>query len=669
MENPKVISLMNSNSNMSSNFHSQILLGIKIRVFEQMLLELYGRGGIRGTIHTSLGQELNAVVLTKALNSNDMVFGTHRSHAYFLSLTQDFEGLAREIYGRRDGVSRGIGGSQHLLSKQLLTNGIQGGLSPIATGWSYDSANLSSVNQDSRAFCIVGDGTLGTGIFYESLNCASLFQSRTFFVIENNKIAQSTPQEQFLSGSIEKRAEAFGIPYFFVDANNENSLFVDFPKFIETAKTGPAIININCFRLGPHSKGDDNRPDSEIESMKSSDLLSNLILGDTELLNYQKICREEFMAMFERVKQEPPSHNLAENYLEVFEVFTTKSSKVGSLLESTNLRELTSLRINNAFDSYDTLLYFGEDIQPSSIDHTKPYGGAFGVSKMISERHLPRMINFPISEAALVGFGIGRAIKGFPTIIEIMFGDFSTLIVDQIVQQASKIPSMYGVQVKIPLLIRIPSGGRRGYGPTHSQSLETLFLGFPNIAICVASSLEIDTELYSKLLSTGIPTLAIEPKDLYTLTFPNRTMLGYDFVDSRENLVMPFRFSPQVVPKATLFTYGYSFELCRQAIEKLLIESEFTLDVFIARTLSPIDLSSLVESLNSTGKLIIVEETDSKLGVGAFILEQIQYLVRRPISILFLGGKGIIGASEASESSALLNTQLIFQKIDAFGRE
>jgi hypothetical protein len=122
--------------------------------------------------------------------------------------------------------------------------------------------------------------------------------------------------------------------------------------------------------------------------------------------------------------------------------------------------------------------------------------------------------NSPISESSMVGFGIGRALAGKVTIVEIMFGDFTTLIVDQLRQQASKIVGMYGTKKRIPLIIRTPMGGRRGYGPTHSQNLENMFISIPNI-IVYSQNVFFEPNHYLVLGNIGLPIVIIEHKDLY----------------------------------------------------------------------------------------------------------------------------------------------------------
>ena len=159
----------------------------QIRAFEKLMVDEFGKGNVRGTFHTSFGQELASVILAHFLDKDDFVFGNHRSHAIYLALSGDFDGLAAEVLGREGASSSGIGGSQHLNYGNFYSNGIQGGMCSLAVGAAAKCENL--------AVALIGDGTLGEGAVYESLNLASVLKSNTLFFLEDNSIAQSTISE------------------------------------------------------------------------------------------------------------------------------------------------------------------------------------------------------------------------------------------------------------------------------------------------------------------------------------------------------------------------------------------------------------------------------------------------------------------------------------------
>src|SRR5512137_2746142 len=167
--------------------------------------------------------------------------------------------------------------------------------------------------------------------------------------------------------------------------------------------------------------------------------------------------------------------------------------------------------LHHAMENDARVYVFGEDI----LD---PYGGAFKVTRGLSTKFPERVLTTPISEAGIVGVATGMALRGLRPVVEIMFGDFVTLIADQLVNHAAKFRWMYNEQVSVPLVVRTPMGGRRGYGPTHSQTLEKLFLGIPGLRVLAPCALGDPGELLMKaILEDNDPVLFVENKLLYLL--------------------------------------------------------------------------------------------------------------------------------------------------------
>ena len=177
-----------------------------IRSVEQKLLELFKEGKLFGTVHTCIGQEWTGVAVTHFLRPEDLIFSNHRCHGHYLAWTGDVEGLIGEVMGKQNGMCGGRGGSQHICAQGFFSNGIQGGIVPVSAGL----AMAQKINKPgSIAVVFVGDGTLGEGALYETLNVASKWDLPLLVVLENNHYAQSTPQYQTLAGEIGLRAEAF----------------------------------------------------------------------------------------------------------------------------------------------------------------------------------------------------------------------------------------------------------------------------------------------------------------------------------------------------------------------------------------------------------------------------------------------------------------------------
>ncbi len=241
----------------------QYKTGKLIREFEQLLLKLFGQGKLNGTVHTCVGQELIPVLLSSFITTDDTFFSNHRGHGHYIAKTGDVKGLLAEVMGKTTGCSGGYGGSQHLYQeKSFYSNGIQGGMAPIAAGYAF-SKKIS--NKAGISVSFLGDGTLGEGTVYETLNCAAIYKLPVLFVLEHNGYAQSTSSKQTFAGSSEKRFEGFGLNYFKGDIWNEEELQKSFESAVNSARNyEPSVIEVSCYRLNSHSKGDDNRSEQEI---------------------------------------------------------------------------------------------------------------------------------------------------------------------------------------------------------------------------------------------------------------------------------------------------------------------------------------------------------------------------------------------------------------------
>src|SRR5437879_1153856 len=186
--------------------HESFARAFLIRSFEERLLELFSEGKLFGTVHTCIGQEFTGIAVAGHHQPGDLIFSNHRCHGHYLARTGNVEGLMAEIMGRATGICGGRGGSQHICSEGVFSNGVQGGAVPVAAGLALAQKLTGS---HSIVVAFIGDGTLGEGAVYETLNIASKWNLPILIVLENNGYSQSTATEQTLAGDILKRAEAF----------------------------------------------------------------------------------------------------------------------------------------------------------------------------------------------------------------------------------------------------------------------------------------------------------------------------------------------------------------------------------------------------------------------------------------------------------------------------
>ncbi len=275
-----------------------------IRRVESGLLDLFARNLLFGTTHTCLGQEADAVGVIGALDrGRDLVFSNHRCHGHFLAYCGKAHGLVAEIMGRATGVCGGRGGSQHLHWNNFFSNGIQGGMSPIAVG-----AALAEKEAGGIACIFLGDGTLGQGVLYESLNMASLWNAPVLFVVEDNAIAQTTPGSLNLAGEVGVRAAAFGIRGFHHAGTDVEAILTLAAEAVDYVRSGrPAWLHLETVRMGPHSKGDDTRPAEEIERAHGLDplLLQRARVPEWEALEARAAALAE--AALTQAMEDPPA--------------------------------------------------------------------------------------------------------------------------------------------------------------------------------------------------------------------------------------------------------------------------------------------------------------------------------------------------------------------------
>lgn len=246
---------------------------VLIRLFEETLLKLFSLGHLRGTVHTCIGQEACAVGVVSALDPiRDTVCSNHRGHGHFLAFNQDTKGLLAEILGHKSGLCGGSGGSQHLHAGNFYSNGILGGMVPVTTGMAL-AQQLDGKRGISVVF--VGDGAMSEGVIYEALNMAALWTLPLLLVIEHNQIAQSTPWTLEHGSAIEGRPPSFGVPTDTVDGNDVMAVHTIAEEIVTTMRQipGPRCLLLNTYRLGPHSKGDDNRPPQDIADQRANDPL------------------------------------------------------------------------------------------------------------------------------------------------------------------------------------------------------------------------------------------------------------------------------------------------------------------------------------------------------------------------------------------------------------
>jgi 2-oxoisovalerate dehydrogenase E1 component len=602
-----------------------------IRQFEEKLLALFSQGKLSGTVHTCIGQELCALAVINQLEKGDWVFSNHRCHGHYLAWTGDVRGLLAEIMGKSSGICAGRGGSQHLYRDKFLSNGVQGGAVPIAAGCALALKGLGTSRFIAAAF--IGDGTLGQGVVYETLNLASKLGVPLLIVLEKNGYAQSTNTTTTIAGTVGARFEAFGWRYWEGAIWQEEELLSKARAAVDYVRQqrAPAALCINCYRLKAHSKGDDNRDPNEIAAHEERDPLRRFESEHPEAAREINVeCADLLARVQSQIEAEGPGCAPAattpgteqQKQAEVKGLSHRVGSAPGSALQPTatwqippQARIVERLRagLRWLLQTDQKVVVLGEDVED-------PYGGAFKVTKGLSTEFAGRVRNTPISEAAIVGVGNGLALAGMRPVVEVMFGDFITLAADQLINQASKFAYMYNGQVSVPAIIRAAMGGKRGYGATHSQCLEKHFFGTPGLSIVAVNSICDPAMLLARVHERlAGPCLFVENKLLYARTLRRQAPDGRAWQE--DGAAFPtLKLAAPAGAELTIVAYGGMVEDVEEAVKRAFSEREILCEVVVPTMLYPLDIGPIVGSVSRTRRLLVVEEGQGFAGFGSEVV-------------------------------------------------
>jgi pyruvate/2-oxoglutarate/acetoin dehydrogenase E1 component len=288
------------------------------------------------------------------------------------------------------------------------------------------------------------------------------------------------------------------------------------------------------------------------------------------------------------------------------------------------------------------------------------HGGIFRVTKdLIDEFGADRVRDTPISESGFVGLGIGAAMVGMRPVVELLFMDFALVAADQIVNQAAKLRYMAGGTVSVPIVIRAQQGGGRGNGAQHSQSFESWFAQVPGL-IVVAPSTPMDAKgLLKSSIREGNPVMFIEHKLLYN-TKGDVPESDYSIPIGKAEIKRDGR-------DITIVSYSRTLLFALEAAEKL-AQQGIEAEVIDLRTIEPLDMDAILESIKGTGRLLVVHESHSNCGLGAEIIARVgeQASDRLIMPARRLGAKHIpIPVAEALENAVLPQTKDIIRAVEA----
>ncbi len=594
---------------------------ILVRAFEQHLSRAFADRQLpTEAIHLSIGQEASAIGACFALRQSDTMTTTHRGHGHMLAKGADLDGMMAEIYGKRTGLCKGKGGSMHVTDARvgaLGANGIVGASALITVGAALAS-RLAGDHHVSLSF--MGDGATNQGMFHEGLNFAAVFDLPAVFVIENNQYGEFTPLAHHTRVTkLADRAAAYGIPGVQVDGNDVWLVYETVRTAVERARSGagPTLVECLTYCWHGHMEGDEMgyRPAGELEDWQRRDpviqwrdrLLAESVLavGEFEaMVGAANIAVAQAAAAAEGAP-EPPLEWLADDVFAPEPEALYRAAPPPSSTRTVTFSKALYEALAEEMARDPSVFLMGEDVTG---------GGYFAVTSGLGEEFPGRILDTPISEYAIGGAAVGAAMCGRRPVAEILFSDFLTTVMDPIVNQAAKLRFMSGGQYSVPLVIRTPGGAGLGMAAQHSQSLEALLIGIPGLIVIAPSDPADAKGLLKAAIRSSNPVLFFENKLLYLEVgeVPDGDYLvpiGSAAVKRRGRDV-------------TLVAVGGMVPVALDSAEILAAEG-IEVEVIDPRTLVPLDLATIVESVARTGRLVTVEEAALCHGFGAEVVARV----------------------------------------------
>jgi 2-oxoisovalerate dehydrogenase E1 component len=639
-----------------------------IRCFEEAIENMKGGKyapvpGFRfvGATHLSIGQEGVAAGAMSALRHDDYITSSHRGHGHSvakgvyalqamkqrelkaflgdskqdhpgtlldLAIDEHLHRTMAELLGKEEGYCHGRGGGMHIAEfafGHLGANAIVGGSLAIATGAAIACDKLAN---GRVVLCLVGDGAANNGICHESFNmaCMDQFERGTpvIFLFENNQYGMTGQQVGEVTGVdyLARRGMGYNEEAMHTEVVNGMSALavrdaVRRARRLCAKGQGPVLLDVLTYRYRGHSLSDDGstyRSEAEVQAWMKWDPINVLA---QQLIEAQVATSEELRDLRTRAKDavahaaevtavgpdpqpEAIYDGLLSNTMEedpgeawrttefLAEPAKQRRDPQGRILQRHAVAE--AIREEMARDR--RVVLYGEDVAD--------YGGAFGATRGLIEIFgRERVFNTAISEACIIGSGCGAAMAGLRPVVEIMYIDFILQTMDQLANQVAKARYMFGGKATIPLVVRTTVGGGKGYAGQHSQSLEAVVTQFPGLKVVMPSTAYDLKGLLKSAIRDDDPVVFIEHQNLYT---EREFCPEEEFLEPLGQAVVR-----REGTDVTVVAYSAMAVVAREAAE-LAAQEGISVELIDPRTLIPLDLDCIAQSVQKTGRLVCVTQ-------------------------------------------------------------
>ncbi len=593
------------------------------RLIEEKMLVLLRQGKISKWF-SGIGQEAIAVGATMAMQQDEWIMPLHRNLGVFTTRNMPLNKLFMQWQGNKDGYSKGRERSFHFGSKAHHVCGMISHLGPqlaLADGVAL-AYKLRKENKVSLAFS--GEGGTSEGDFHEALNTAAVWDLPVIFIIENNGYGLSTPSsDQFRCESLVDKAIGYGMEAVKIDGNNILTVYdtIKGVRDYSIKNKKPYLVECMTFRMRGHEEASGVKyvPKHLFEEWEKKDPVKNY----EDWLVSEKIFSADKIAAIRAELKNKIEAELSMAYTapaiipdteeELRDVFAPVTPKRNLIINNSdadyqlnnateNVKYISAITdaLNLSMQQHPELVIMGQDIAE--------YGGAFKVTEGFVEKYgKGRIRNTPLCESAIVGSALGLSLEGIKSVMEMQFADFVTVGFNQIVNNLAKIYYRWGQNADV--VIRMPTGGGVGAGPFHSQSNEAWFTHVPGLKVVYPSTPMDAKGLLIASINDPNPVMFFEHKALY------RSVSGpvpANFYEIEIGKARHVRAGEEI----SIITYGAGVHWAIEYADK---HSNVSIDILDLRSLAPLDYDAIKQSVERTGKVLILHEDTRTGGIGGEI--------------------------------------------------
>ncbi|MEO1486439.1 MAG: dehydrogenase E1 component subunit alpha/beta [Bacteroidota bacterium] len=575
---------------------------LRPRMIEEKMLVLLRQGKISKWF-SGIGQEAISVGVTRALKKDEYILPMHRNLGVFTSREVPLDRLFGQWQGKAYGFTKGRDRSFHFGTQEYRIVGMISHLGP-QLGVANGIALADLLGRKKRVTAVfTGEGATSEGDFHEAMNVASVWNLPVLFCIENNGYGLSTPtQEQYRCEDLADRAKGYGMESRIIDGNNILEVFTKVDELCKSLRKRPrpVLLEFKTFRMRGHEEASGTKyvPEKLMKRWAKKDPIKNYedflreegVLSDKEIEHYKQLIAEDIDQNLKAAFAEAAvESSVTEELEDVYQAFSQENIEPQGPSANIRLVDAISQGLRQAMEKFNEVVLMGQDVAE--------YGGVFKITEgFIKDFGKSRIRNTPICESIIVSTAMGLSINQMKAVVEMQFADFVSSGFNPIVNYLAKVHYRWGQNADV--VIRMPCGGGVGAGPFHSQTNEAWFTKTPGLKVVYPAFPADAKGLLISAIEDPNPVLFFEHKGLY------RSVYG-DVPGGYYNIPFGKAAHIRTGEDVTIVSYGAGVHWAMETMEK---KPNVQADLIDLRTLQPLDIETVYQSVKKTGKLIILQE-------------------------------------------------------------